>query len=205
MPLWKRLLIIGASAGAGFALMLTLIGGAVLWYSSRPKPAKPWNTSVQSEQDRLCEKAWDSKHKGERPGVPEGEEDMFDVSVFYSRKLETCVEASGLKIGNSFVIHDVTRGFLRIGAREVHDNATSEFVTSENVGASVLFQCEQDGVANVLIDRVRQHHGLVYGVPYSEFMDDYNGGLPSTNHTPSHSFTREECARLFERKLSELR
>jgi hypothetical protein len=40
MPLWKRLVLISASAGAGFALMLSLIFGGYVWHQSRPKP---WN------------------------------------------------------------------------------------------------------------------------------------------------------------------
>jgi hypothetical protein len=44
MPSWKRIVIISVSAGAGFALMLALIAGAALWYSSRPP--RPWNASA---------------------------------------------------------------------------------------------------------------------------------------------------------------
>ena len=40
MPMWKRLVLISASAGAGFALVLLLILGARSWYLSRPTP---WN------------------------------------------------------------------------------------------------------------------------------------------------------------------
>jgi hypothetical protein len=44
MPLWKRLVIISASAGAGFAVLLAVIVGGVIWYSSRPP--KPWNSAA---------------------------------------------------------------------------------------------------------------------------------------------------------------
>lgn len=43
MPLWKRLVLISASAGAGFALMLSLIFGGYVWYTSSPKP---WNKNA---------------------------------------------------------------------------------------------------------------------------------------------------------------
>jgi hypothetical protein len=43
---WRRLAIIGASTGAGFAVMLALIFGVAFWYSSRPRPPKPWNTTA---------------------------------------------------------------------------------------------------------------------------------------------------------------
>jgi hypothetical protein len=43
---WKRLAIVSASAGAGLAVTMALIVGGLLWYSSRPHPPKPWNTSA---------------------------------------------------------------------------------------------------------------------------------------------------------------
>ena len=39
----KRVVLIGASAGAGAVLTLAVIAGAVLWYSSRPERPKQWN------------------------------------------------------------------------------------------------------------------------------------------------------------------
>lgn len=38
---WKRLIVVSASGGAGFAVMACIIWGAVRWYQSRPRP---WNT-----------------------------------------------------------------------------------------------------------------------------------------------------------------
>lgn len=43
---WRRLAIISLSAGAGFALMLSLIAGTVIWYTSRPTPPKPWDSGA---------------------------------------------------------------------------------------------------------------------------------------------------------------
>jgi hypothetical protein len=43
---WKRLAIISLFGGAGFALMSGLILWGVVWYSSRPTPPKPWNTTA---------------------------------------------------------------------------------------------------------------------------------------------------------------
>jgi hypothetical protein len=51
-PLWKRLVTISASSGAGFALALALIAGGVSWYSSRPP--KEWNTTaLKATFDRI--------------------------------------------------------------------------------------------------------------------------------------------------------
>lgn len=51
---WKRVVIVSVSASAGFALMLALIVGGVLWYNSHPRPPKPWNTSaIKATYDTL--------------------------------------------------------------------------------------------------------------------------------------------------------
>jgi hypothetical protein len=43
---WKKLALISLSAGAGFAMVAAVILGIFIWYDSRPKPDKPWNTSA---------------------------------------------------------------------------------------------------------------------------------------------------------------
>ncbi len=51
MPLWKRLVLVSASAGAGFALMLSLIFGGYVWHQSRPKP---WNKeAIKTTFDKI--------------------------------------------------------------------------------------------------------------------------------------------------------
>jgi hypothetical protein len=42
----KRLLLRSAGIGAGFAVALCLIVGGWVWYSNRPSPPKPWNTTA---------------------------------------------------------------------------------------------------------------------------------------------------------------
>lgn len=61
---WKRPLLIGVGWGLGwgFGTAVGLVGlvGGFVWYQSRPKPPKPWNTSaikaeyvyVQTERDK---------------------------------------------------------------------------------------------------------------------------------------------------------
>jgi hypothetical protein len=41
---WKRVLLIGAGFGAGFAITLAAIVGAFVWYQSRPAKEPDWNT-----------------------------------------------------------------------------------------------------------------------------------------------------------------
>jgi hypothetical protein len=43
MTTWKRLVLISAGFGAGFAICACVLAGAAYWYSSRPKP---WNKNA---------------------------------------------------------------------------------------------------------------------------------------------------------------
>jgi hypothetical protein len=49
---WKRLAIISLFCGAGFALVAGLILGGIVWYTSRPTPPKPWNTTAIIEKEQ---------------------------------------------------------------------------------------------------------------------------------------------------------
>lgn len=42
---WKKPLLIGLGWGVGTAVGLAAALAVFLWYQSRPKPTKPWNTS----------------------------------------------------------------------------------------------------------------------------------------------------------------
>jgi hypothetical protein len=49
---WKRIFLRCAGFGAGFALILAAIVAVALWYESRPKPPKPWDTgTIKAEYD----------------------------------------------------------------------------------------------------------------------------------------------------------
>jgi len=53
---WKRIFLRAAGFGAGFALSLAIILGLTLWYHSRPKPPKPWDTkTIQAEYEGTTE------------------------------------------------------------------------------------------------------------------------------------------------------
>lgn len=53
---WKRIFLRAAGFGAGFALSFAVISGSFLWYQSRPKPPKPWDTkTIQAEYDGTTE------------------------------------------------------------------------------------------------------------------------------------------------------
>ena len=40
MPTWKRIALISAAFGVGFAVAISIIGGLTIWYQDRPRP---WN------------------------------------------------------------------------------------------------------------------------------------------------------------------
>ena len=68
-----------------------------------------------------------------------------------------------------------------------------------------LFDCDTSGVDHTLIDKVREHRGYFDKVPYREYIDDFNGGLPRTVKSTPRMFTRKECKKLFLRELEEVR
>src|SRR5207253_1186331 len=49
MPLWKTILLRSIGIGVAFALTVCTIIGLWMWYSSKPKPEKPWDgTAVKA-------------------------------------------------------------------------------------------------------------------------------------------------------------
>lgn len=57
---WKRPLLIGVGWGLGTVVGLAVLLGGFLWYRSRPKPPKPWNTSAVKAEYDLAETEGDS-------------------------------------------------------------------------------------------------------------------------------------------------
>lgn len=46
MPTWKRIFLKAAGFGVGITLALAVLASGLYWYSTRPKPPKPWNTKA---------------------------------------------------------------------------------------------------------------------------------------------------------------
>jgi hypothetical protein len=131
------------------------------------------------------------------------------VSGFHSGKLNTCIETrveANLTGTFSYLIRDVGHGFIveanldALRMRAQTDVGGLYADTTQN-----LFFCDREGVDNVLLEKVRQHRGLVWNLSYVDYMDDYNGGPPRTNRAPDKMLTDAECRAYFHRKLSELR
>ncbi len=113
------------------------------------------------------------------------------IDVFYSKRLETCVEAEESGLEDLFLISDISRQFLK------RDSVSLGYAT-------LLFSCAKEGVSNVLLEKVDKHHGDVSDLPPAEYMDDFNGGPPVTAKPAAKSLTRKQCKELFHRKLKEL-
>jgi hypothetical protein len=64
MATWKQILLKAAGFGAGFALFVCLILWLWSWYSSRPKPPKPWDTrKITAEYDVASTEKAENKDK----------------------------------------------------------------------------------------------------------------------------------------------
>jgi hypothetical protein len=72
-------------------------------------------------------------------------------------------------------------------------------------GQNLLFDCSSDGVNNAILSKVMDFHGDVSDKGYSLWMDNGEGGQPATMKTPPKSYTRNDCERLTQKKLEELK
>lgn len=119
-------------------------------------------------------------------------DEQTKTNSFYSKRLQTCVLTTEHRVLNDFKVLDVSREFIRQGG-------------TDPTVFGFLFTCTVDGVNNVILTAVEKHRGYVWDVGYKDFMDDYAGGPPGTLKTPAKRPTRDECARLFRRKVEEVR
>lgn len=73
------------------------------------------------------------------------------------------------------------------------------------MGQNRIFSCDKDGANGAILTKVDQYHGHVADKSYSLWMDNGENGLPATVKTPDHSYSRNDCERLMNKKLAELR
>lgn len=119
--------------------------------------------------------------------------DFDQVNDFYSPKLDTCVEAQSSSIENSFLVKDISGGFIKPSIEGFGDFGQA------------LFDCDSSGVDHTILAKVKERHGYVDKVSYSEWMDDFNGGPPRTVKTAEKWYTRKDCEEFFQKELKELR
>lgn len=107
---------------------------------------------------------------------------------FYSSKLAAIVQTEVADVGVNFVARDISHSVMK-----------------DDGSLNVLFHCDESGADVTRIDKVREHRGLVFNVPYTEWLDDGEGGPPRTVKTPAVPYTKARCAALFEKWRNQLR
>jgi hypothetical protein len=70
---------------------------------------------------------------------------------------------------------------------------------------NVIFDCSSSGANSAILAKVDEYHGMVADKGYGLWMDDGDGGQPATLKTPKRPYSRNDCERLMEKKLRELR
>ena len=108
-----------------------------------------------------------------------------EIDAFYSDKLDTCVQVEIDNLAWSYMVRDVTHGFMR--------------------DTPLLLYCDRDGADNAVIENVRKFNGYTYTVEYKLWLDDGNGGPPRTLKTPEKPWTRDQCQAVLDKKLAEIR
>lgn len=172
------------------ALVSAFVGSlatyVILHYRSQPRT--PYADRPLARLDENCRKYGEEHRK--RLGL---KTDFDEVVDFYSHKLDTCVEAQSSSIENSFLVKDISGGFMKTSLPGLGDFGQG------------LFDCDSSGVDHAILTKIREHHGNVDKVPYSEWMDDFNGGPPRTVKTAEKWYTRMDCEEFFQKELKELR
>ena len=171
--------------------------GAVLMYVGLRRLAylTPVATPVQiigpkTERDKACEQ-FGQEH---RRKVGTGDSLNFArIYYFYSEKLDTCIQASEDQTKNNFLVVDISGGFIKPSLEGIGDMGQG------------LFDCDSEGVDHTIIEKVREHRGYVWNVPYSQYIDDFNGGPPRTVKSSPKMFAGDECEKYFHKELKEVR
>jgi hypothetical protein len=68
-----------------------------------------------------------------------------------------------------------------------------------------IFGCTRSGANSAILAKVSEFHGAIADKTYRLWLDNGEGGMPATLKTPPHPYTRSDCERLMEKKLSELK
>jgi hypothetical protein len=146
------------------------------------------STAVFAADNRTCKEYYDKRYRSEREAA---NKDWFhyDVETRYSAKLSTCIVVARRKTGNERLVSDMTNDFIRVGVSESKQG---------------LFFCDSSGADVAKIDAIRKRNGVVDTVPYSEWLDNGEGGPPRTLKTPPKPYSSERCEDLLKKFLADL-
>ncbi len=64
---YLRIILKAAGIGIGLGIGIALVAAFLIWYSSRPKPPKPWNTTALTAEYDDMESGTDPEKPGEHP------------------------------------------------------------------------------------------------------------------------------------------
>jgi hypothetical protein len=178
------------------ALVAAAVGAGLMYVGLRhpayltPHPTIEQIIGPRTARDKACEHFGQEHRRSVGIGDPLRYSQIYD---FYSEKLDTCIQASEDQTQNSFLVVDISGGFIKPSLEGVGDTGQG------------LFDCDTSGVDHTIVEKVREHHGYVWGVSYSEYMDDFNGGPPRTAKSAPRMFSRKDCEGFFRKELKEVR
>jgi hypothetical protein len=183
-----KLIVVGFVAAAVGAGLMYLGLRHLAYFTPRPTPEQI--IGPKTERDKACEQ-FGQEH---RRKIGTGDALSFTrIYYFYSEKLDTCIQASEDQTKNNFLVVDIAGGFIKPSLEGLGDMGQA------------LFDCDSAGVDHTIIEKVREHRGYVWGVPYAQYMDDFNGGPPRTVKSSPRMVVRDECEKYFHKELKEVR
>lgn len=140
--------------------------------------------------DPLTEKCRELSRKHIETAKSEWKRDytLIRSDGFYSRKLDACIHTEVADVGVDIEIRDLSRSVMKDGGNW-----------------NLLLQCDQDGADSVRLDKLKQYRGKVFNVPYVEWLDDGFGGMPRALKTPSNPYTKEQCSKVFDKWIADLK
>jgi hypothetical protein len=106
------------------------------------------------------------------------------VVTDYPKKLGGSNDCAPFQTANSYSLHGGALGFQ---------------------SSNEIFSCTRAGANSAILAKVNEYHGDVSDKAYSLWMDDGARGAPATMKAPKSPYTRRDCERLMENKLTELR
>jgi len=116
---------------------------------------------------------------------------LIRTDSFYSKKLDSCIHTEVAEVGVKVVIRDLSYSlFDKFDGRGFRN---------------VLLYCDRHGADSVIVEKVRKYRGRVFRVPYREYLDDGFGGPPSALKTPDKPYTKEDCGKVFDKWMQELK
>jgi hypothetical protein len=113
---------------------------------------------------------------------------LIKTDAFYSSKLDACIHTEIAEVGVDAEIRDLSHSVMKDGGH-----------------FDVLLNCDAEGADSVRLDKLKEYRGQVYKVPFIEWLDDGFGGLPRTLKTPEVPYTKEQCRKVFDKWMSELK